>query len=43
MGWSGESPLVCEQARILPHYMYADYGPKGVQGSERKATLLAHG
>ena len=41
MGWSEESPLVRQQARILPHYMYADYGPKGVQGGERKATLLA--
>ena len=41
MGWPEESTLVRPQAQILPHYMYADYGPKGVQGGERKATLLA--
>ena len=41
MGWPEESTLVRPQAQILPHYMYADYGPKGVQGGERKAPCIA--
>ena len=36
MGWPEESTLVRPQAQILPHYMYSDYGPKGVQGASGK-------
>ena len=38
-GGRAESPQ-CARRRIPPA-LHAEYGPKGVQGGERKATLLA--
>ena len=41
------APIVCPEEspqcarRRIPPALHAEYGPKGVQGGERKATLLA--